>query len=83
MSTIGYESWAVDLADVGAIYPFQGWEVTMTIIGVIFWLGWHRMQFKAETDELEIASLVPMRQRSKALSMAINRSRLFRLSSNR
>jgi hypothetical protein len=47
MSTIGYESWAVDLADVGAIYPFQGWEVTMTIIGVIFWLGWHRMQFKA------------------------------------
>ena len=83
MSTIGYESWAVDLADVGAIYPFQGWEVTMTIIGVIFWLGWHRMQFKAETEELEIASLVPMRQRSKALSMAINRSRRFRLSSNR
>ena len=49
MSTIGYESLAVDLADVGAIYPFQGWEVTMTIIGIIFWLGWHRMQFKAET----------------------------------
>ena len=57
MSTIGYESWAVDLADIGAIYPFQVWEVTMTIIGVIFWLGWHRMQFKAETEELEIASL--------------------------
>ena len=43
MSTIGYSSWAVDLADVGAIYPFQGWELTMTILCVIFWLGWHRM----------------------------------------
>jgi hypothetical protein len=29
MSTIGYSSWAVDLADVGAIYPFQGYEVRM------------------------------------------------------
>ena len=45
MSTIGYENWAVDLADVGAIYPMQGWEVPMTIIGVLFWLGWHVVQF--------------------------------------
>ena len=36
MSTIGYESWAVDMAEVGAIYPFQGWEIPMTIIGVLF-----------------------------------------------
>ena len=55
MSTIGYSSWAVDLADVGAIYPFQGWELTMPILCVIFWLGWHRMQFKAESRELEAA----------------------------
>jgi hypothetical protein len=53
MSTIGYSSWAVDLADVGAIYPFQGWELTMTILCVIFWLGWHRIQFRAESRELE------------------------------
>lgn len=56
MSTIGYESWAVDLANVGAVYPFQGWEVTMTIIGVVFWLAWHRIQFIAETEELNEAS---------------------------
>ena len=56
MSTIGYESWAVDLDNVGAVYPFQGWEVTMTIIGVIFWLGWHRIQFKAESEELNDAT---------------------------
>jgi hypothetical protein len=43
MSTIGYSDWAVDLAEVGAIYPFQGWELAMTIAGVIFWLGWHRL----------------------------------------
>jgi hypothetical protein len=55
MSTIGYESWAVDLAEVGAIYPFQGWEVAMTVIGVIFWLGWHRIQFVREGEHLEQA----------------------------
>lgn len=55
MSTIGYESWAVDLADVGAIYPFQGWEVPMTIIGVVFWLGWHWIQMRRESEELERA----------------------------
>ena len=52
MSTIGYENWAVDLADVGAIYPMQGWEVPMTIIGVLFWLGWHVVQFGSESREL-------------------------------
>jgi hypothetical protein len=55
MSTIGYESWAVDLADVGAIYPFQGSEVLMVIIGVAFWIGWHRIQFVREGQHLEEA----------------------------
>ena len=34
MSTNGMESWAVDLKDVGAIYPFQGTEVLLVIIGL-------------------------------------------------
>jgi uncharacterized membrane protein YvbJ len=55
MSTIGYESWAVDMADVGAMYPFQGAEIPMVIIGVIFWLGWHITQAKRETEHLEEA----------------------------
>jgi len=55
MSTIGYENWAVDLADVGAIYPFQGAEVLMTILAVVFWVGWHRIQFKRESEHLEAA----------------------------
>ena len=55
MSTIGYESWAVDLAEVGPIYPFQGWEIPMTIVGVIFWLVWHRIQFVREGEHIEKA----------------------------
>ena len=27
----------------------------MTVLGVIFWLGWHRIQFVAESKELEDA----------------------------
>ena len=53
MSTIGYQSWAVDLAEVGAIYPFQGHEVLMIVVGVIFWLGWHWLQFRNENEELK------------------------------
>ncbi len=53
MSANGLESWAVDLKDVGAIYPFQGSEVLMVIIGVAFWIGWHILQFRHENAEIE------------------------------
>lgn len=52
MSTIGLESWAVDLKDVGAIYPFQGWENTMVVIGVVLWLAWHVIQTRGENEEM-------------------------------
>ncbi len=41
MLTIGHKNWAVNLSDVRAMQPIQGWEGLTTIIGVIFWLGWH------------------------------------------
>ena len=53
MSTTGYESWAVDLKDVGAIYPFQGAEVLMVLIGVALWIVWHIVQLKNEAEEIE------------------------------
>ncbi len=53
--TIGYDSWAVDLADVGPVYPMQGWEIPMVVVGVIFWLAWHRIQFVRESEHLEKA----------------------------
>ena len=55
MSTTGIESWAVDLKDIGAIYPFQGTEGLFLIIGVVLWLGWHFLQIrgeKADYDEI-------------------------------
>lgn len=58
MSTIGYDSWAVDLANVGPVYPFQGSEVFMVALGVIFWLGWHRIQYVREHEHLEAARKV-------------------------
>jgi hypothetical protein len=45
-------SWAVDLKDVGAIYPFQGHEVLMVILCLIFWIGWHVLQMRNEAREI-------------------------------
>lgn len=53
MSTTGIESWAVDLKDVGAIYPLQGLEGLFVIIGVVLWLGWHVMQMRAEKADYD------------------------------
>jgi hypothetical protein len=53
MSTNGMENWAVDLKNVGAIYPFQGSEVLMVILGLVFWIGWHIIQTRQENAEIE------------------------------
>ncbi len=47
------ETWAVDLADVGAIYPWQGAEVIMVIVGVVLWLWWHVAQLRGENEEFK------------------------------
>ncbi len=67
MSTNGLESWAVDLAEVGAVYPFQGWEMVMTALGVICWIGWHLIQFVQESENL------------KSVSKEIDKDRIARL----
>ena len=41
MSTTGIENWALDLKDVAQIYPFQGSEGFLFIIGLVTWIGWH------------------------------------------
>ena len=48
MSTTGISSWAHDLANVGAVYPFQGAEWLMLLIGLVFWIWWHVATFKNE-----------------------------------
>ena len=52
MSTNGLSSWAVDLANIGAVYPFQGAEFLMYAVGVAFWLWWHGMQLRHEANEI-------------------------------
>ena len=53
MSTTGIDSWAVDLANVTAVYPFQGSEVLMVIIGVALWIIWHVWQIRHENRTFE------------------------------
>ena len=38
MSTTGIENWALDLKDVAQIYPFQGSEGILFIIGLVTWI---------------------------------------------
>ena len=53
MSTNGLTSWAVDLKDIGAIYPFQGLEWLFVLLGFVFWIGWHVLQTRQESENLE------------------------------
>lgn len=53
MSTNGMTDWAVDLKDVGALYPFQGSETLLVVLLAAFWIGWHYLQHRAEQREFE------------------------------
>jgi flagellar biosynthesis regulator FlaF len=44
-------TWAVDLKDIGAVYPWVGWELTMVLIGIALWILWHIIQIKQENRE--------------------------------
>ncbi|MGO1119184.1 hypothetical protein ACTL6U_10780 [Rhodovibrionaceae bacterium A322] len=53
MATNGMSDWAVDLADVGAVYPFQGTEGILYIVALVFWIGFHVIQLRQEAEEIE------------------------------
>lgn len=44
-------SWAVDLANVGAVYPWRGLEVIMALVAVAAWIIWHIIQISQEKRE--------------------------------
>ena len=48
MATTPIDTWAVDLANVTAIYPWVGSEGLMVLIAVVLWLAWHVWQIKHE-----------------------------------
>ena len=53
MSTTPIDTWAVDLADVTAIYPAVGTEVAMAWIAIVLWIGWHVWQLRHENSIYE------------------------------
>ena len=53
MATTPIDSWAVDLADVTAIYPWVGSEVAMALIAIVLWIGWHVWQLRNENASYE------------------------------
>ncbi len=44
-------TWAVDLANVGAVYPWIGLEVIMQIVAFAAWILWHTLQLREENAE--------------------------------
>ena len=50
MSTTGIENWALDLKNVAQIFPFEGSEGILFIIGLVTWIGWHIWYAKWETN---------------------------------
>jgi hypothetical protein len=44
-------TWAVDLANIGAVYPWQGSELIMVIVAVALWILWHIVQLREEKAE--------------------------------
>jgi hypothetical protein len=46
-------NWDGNIADIGPIYPFAGWEGFMVVLCVIFWVVWHIWQIKMENAQLE------------------------------
>ncbi len=53
MSTGAFENWAGQISEIGAIYPFVGWEVLMVVIGLATWIGWHVIQTRRENARYE------------------------------
>ena len=52
MATGAVDNW-LNVDQFGAIYPFTGTEVVLTIAGFAFWIGWHIYQMKKESQEFK------------------------------
>jgi hypothetical protein len=59
MSTTPMETYAVDLASLGPIYPFVGTEKLLVLLALIVWVGFHvwQIRFENRTYAAELAKL--------------------------
>lgn len=46
------ESWAGDIAEIGAIYP-MGWEAILVVISFVLWIAWFILEARMENREYE------------------------------
>jgi len=53
MSTGNVDSWTGNISEIGAVYPFVGLETPLMIAGIVFWIGWHIVQARRESRELD------------------------------
>ncbi len=53
MATTPIDTWAVDLANVTKIYPWDGGEVIMAWVGIVLWIAWHFWQCRHESATYE------------------------------
>jgi hypothetical protein len=44
-------TWAVDLKDLAAVYPWQGLELIMVLVAVAAWILWHIVQIRNENRD--------------------------------
>jgi len=44
-------TWALDLKDVAAVYPWQGWELIVVLVGIAAWILWHVAQIRQEETD--------------------------------
>jgi hypothetical protein len=68
MQTGNVANWDGNIVDIGPIYPFVGWEGFMVVLCIIFWIGWHILQVRAENRQLEDEARA---LRSNGLSKAV------------
>jgi hypothetical protein len=74
MSTTPVESWAgVDLAQVGPIYPFFGWEVFFTLVILVAYVVWQIVQFRGENRLLSRQAAVLDQPRALERALAERR----------
>ena len=52
MSTGSFENWSGEISVIGVIYPFEGTETLMWIVGLVLWVAWHYIQLVAENKQL-------------------------------
>jgi hypothetical protein len=51
MRTGEIASWGGTITDIGPMYPFVGWEMVLTLVLLVFWVGWHVLQLRTESRE--------------------------------